>query len=137
MNSLNIIGRLTRDIETKYAASGTAIASFSIAVDIGWGDKKKTAFLDCSMFGKRAESLAQFVSKGKRVALTGSLDFQEWEKNGEKKSKYCMKAEDFTLIERKEDGGQEQPRQEARPVQRQQKMDEVFTPEVDEDDIPF
>ena len=136
MNSLNIIGRLTRDPELKYAQSGTAICSFSIAFDIGWGDKKKSAFLDCTVFGKRAENAGQMLAKGHRVALNGSLDFQEWEKNGEKKSKFCMSVSDFTMLEKRADGQQAPKNDWAKPEPKAEKP-AAFDDSLDEDNIPW
>ena len=121
MNNLSLIGRLTRDPETKFTQSGKAITSFSIAFDVGWGDKKRSVFLDCKIWGERGENLAKFVSKGHRVGLVGLLDQDEWDDKatGEKKKKFVFDVRDFTLIERKApDDEAPSPRQQARPAPR-------------------
>ena len=122
MNNLSLIGRLTRDPETKFTTSGKAITSFSVAYDVGWGDKKRSVFLDCKMWGERGENLVKFVNKGHRVALVGSLDQDEWDDKatGEKKKKFIFDVRDFTLIERKAPDEQQDsaPRQQARPAPR-------------------
>ena len=121
MNNFSLIGRLTRDPETKFTQSGKAITSFSVAYDVGWGDKKRAVFLECKMWGERGENLVKFVSKGHRVGLVGSLDQDEWDDKatGEKKKKFVFDVRDFTLIERKApDEEQSPPRQQTRPAPR-------------------
>ena len=72
-------GRIGKDAETRHTQSGAAVASFSVAVDIGYGDKKETLWLDCSIWGKRAEGgLIQYLVKGAQVAITGDLSAREY-----------------------------------------------------------
>jgi single-strand DNA-binding protein len=90
-------GNLTRDPEISYTPQGTPVCKFSIAVNSGWGDKKKVHFLECVFFGKRAETVSQYLSKGSSVLVTGRLEEQKWESNGEKKSKWQINVSDVTL----------------------------------------
>jgi single-strand DNA-binding protein len=83
------MGRLTRDIELKQTQSGTAVASFSLAVDRGFKDKdgnKQTDFLDLVAWKGTAETLSKYVSKGDMIAVNGSIQTRTWEdKEGNKR----------------------------------------------------
>jgi single-strand DNA-binding protein len=92
LNVVTLIGRLTRDPELTYANSGTAICKFSLAVnrrkkvaDNKWEDE--ASFFDCSMFGKSAESITQYLEKGKQVSILGELRQNRWEQDGQSRSK--------------------------------------------------
>ncbi|NOQ35082.1 MAG: single-stranded DNA-binding protein [Methylococcaceae bacterium] len=77
MNKLIITGRLTRDAEVRYIPSGTAVLSFSVANNTGYGKNEKTHFFNCSLFGKRAEGrLQEFMKKGKQVIFEGGGFFK-------------------------------------------------------------
>lgn len=94
INRVNIIGRLTRDAELKYANSGTAILDFSMAYSrrIKKGDQweDKSCFINGVLFGKRAEGLHQYMIKGQQIAVDAELDFEMWEKDGQKRSKHSL-----------------------------------------------
>lgn len=147
MNSLNLVARLTRDPETRFLPDGKAVANFGVALDVGFGDKKKTIFLDCAIWGKRAETFAKYVLKGHQVGLSGSLDQDEWadKATGVKKTKVKMQVNDFTLLSNKEAGQKQSPTAPpARPMTRQ--SEEPPTTDdggpndpmaMEEDDIPF
>ncbi|MCK9225597.1 MAG: single-stranded DNA-binding protein [Candidatus Muirbacterium halophilum] len=82
MNQVSIIGNLTRDPEMRTTNNGTPVTSFSIAVNTGWGDNKKTAFIPITVWNKAAESCHQFLNKGSKVAVSGKLDTGSYEKDG-------------------------------------------------------
>lgn len=92
MNSWSGIGRLVRDPELRHTTSGNAVASFTLAVDRA-GDKQddgtyEAGFFDVTCWGKTAENVAQYLSKGRQVGVTGSLLHHKWEsREGEKRSK--------------------------------------------------
>ena len=72
-------GRIGKDAEARATQGGTTIAGFSVASDVGFGDKKETQWFDCSIFGKRAESgLIQYLVKGTQVAVSGDLSTREY-----------------------------------------------------------
>lgn len=74
MNSVLLIGRLTKDPEVRYTAeTQLAVARFSLAIDDGYGEKKRTNFPNIVAFGKTAESCEKFLSKGKLVAVQGKI----------------------------------------------------------------
>ena len=93
INRVNISGNLTREPEVRTSASGSAIMHFGVAVNDRsknqstgeWEDRPN--FIDCTMFGARAESVSRFLRKGAKVAIEGKLRWSQWERNGEKRSK--------------------------------------------------
>lgn len=94
INRVNISGNLTRDPELRATASGSQILSFGVAVN----DRRRNSqtgewedypnFVDCVVFGARAEPLSRFLSKGAKVAVEGKLRYSSWEtKDGQRRSK--------------------------------------------------
>ena len=85
LNVITIMGRITKDIELRRTNTGTAVASFTVAVDRDF-DKDKTDFIECVAWKNTAEFAAKYFSKGSKVVLTGSLQMRDWEdKNGNKR----------------------------------------------------
>ncbi|MCQ2546090.1 MAG: single-stranded DNA-binding protein [Clostridia bacterium] len=84
MNSVILIGNLTRDPELRYStgANQTAICKFSIAVNDGFGDNKKTSFIPITVFGKAAENCDRFLKKGSKVCVNGRIQTGSYEKDG-------------------------------------------------------
>ena len=81
MNKLIISGRLTRDCVKRVTATGTSVLGFSVANNTGWGDKQKTHFFECSLWGKRAESkVAGFLLKGQQVIVEGEISLNTYQK---------------------------------------------------------
>ena len=89
LNKIVLIGRLTRDPELRYTQSGTAVASFTLAVDRGFKNangEKETDFIDITVWKQQAENCANYLSKGKLVAVEGSLQIRSYEaKDGSKR----------------------------------------------------
>ncbi|MDR3316342.1 MAG: single-stranded DNA-binding protein [Coriobacteriales bacterium] len=93
INKVLISGNLTRDPELRATGSGMPILGLGVAVN----DRRKNQstgewedypnFIDCTMFGTRAESVARFLSKGSKVAIEGKLRWSQWEREGQKRSK--------------------------------------------------
>ncbi len=84
MNKIILIGRLTKDSELRYSPTGMAVVKNSIAVDDGFGEKKKTDFFNIVCFGKTAEATAQYTEKGSKVSIVGKLKTNSYEKDGVK-----------------------------------------------------
>lgn len=86
MNSVNLIGRLTRDPEVRYTTGNnpTAVARFSLAVNDGYGDKERTSFISTVVFGRQAENCEKYLSKGSRIGVSGRLQTGSYEKDGTK-----------------------------------------------------
>lgn len=105
INSLTVIGRIVRDLdENSYTVleSGTARANVSIAVnrsikkDGQWIDD--TSFFDITIWGKTAENLKPYLTKGKQIAVSGYLKQDRWEKDGKKNSRVYIVAETVELV---------------------------------------
>lgn len=105
INSLTVIGRIVRDLdENSYIVleSGTARANVSIAVnhsvkkDGQWIDD--TSFFDITIWGKTAENLKPYLTKGKQIAVSGYLKQDRWEKDGKKNSRVYIVAETVELV---------------------------------------
>ena len=85
MNKVIMIGNVTKEVELRFAPSGTAVAKFTVALNDGWGEKKTVSYINCVAFGKTAEATANFTHKGSKVAVdgrlqTGSYDSKEGHK---------------------------------------------------------
>lgn len=106
INRVMISGNLTREPELRNTASGVSILGFGVAVN----DRRRNAqtgewedypnYVDCTMFGARAESLSRFLSKGMKVAIEGKLRWSQWEKKdtGEKRSKIEVIVDDLEFM---------------------------------------
>ena len=108
-----ISGNLTRDAELRTTPSGTAILSFGVAVN----DRRRNAngewedyanFIDCTMFGRRAEALAQYLTKGVKVAIEGRLHYSSWEdrNSGQRRSKVDVTVDELEFMSSRNGGGQ-------------------------------
>ncbi|MGD1816949.1 MAG: single-stranded DNA-binding protein [Pleomorphochaeta sp.] len=103
LNIVALVGRLTRPCEMRYTNTGFAICSFTLAVnrrkkaqDGSWSDS--VSFFDCSYFGKAAEGVSQYLTKGQQVSVQGYLDQQTWETNGQKRSKVVVIVNSLSLL---------------------------------------
>jgi single-strand binding protein len=86
MNTWVGIGRLVRDPEVRYTQSRKAVCRFTLAIDDGWGEKKKTYFIPVTCWEKLAEACGNNLVKGQKVAVMGTLTQRTYEQNGEKKN---------------------------------------------------
>lgn len=119
MNVFTAIGRLGRDAEVKYTADGKPITTFAVAVDDGFGDRKVTSWIDCAMFGDRGPKISEYIRKGDRIGVTGSIRLDTYKtRDGEEKSKIAMRIQDVTLLGDKQGGGQrsERPQRQEQPA---------------------
>lgn len=102
INSVVLVGRLVRDAEMRYLPSGNAVASFSLALSRSKKDGEQwveeSHFFDVSYFGRGAENVKPYLTKGKQVAIQGSLRQDRWEKDGQKFSKVKIVADSVELL---------------------------------------
>ena len=144
MNKFIGLARLGRDAETRYTPNGTAVANFAAAVDVGYGQNKSTLWLDCALFGKRAEgNLVQYLTKGTQCILEGEINLRQFQKqDGTHGAAVTLNVQDVKLVGGQSDGNQQpkpQPQQQRQPAQQQQpKPAPQVAPADDFDsDIPF
>lgn len=133
MNNWNFTGNLGKDAESRYTQSGDAVVSFSVGVKSGYGDKATTTWARCSMFGKRGEAVAPYLTKGQQVAVTGEVALREFtDKQGQSRSSLEVRVNDLTLVG-KRDGHSDQRNQP--PAQ--SSSGNAPDTSADFDDIPF
>ena len=136
MNLAIISGNITRDPELRYTATGTGVAEINVAVNEKWKDKntgelkEEVSFIGVKVFGKQAETIAQYFKKGSPIMVQGKLKQESWEEKdtGKKRSKTVLVMERFEFMER--GGGKSEPRQSA------PSSTPAASP-VEEDDVPF
>jgi single-strand DNA-binding protein len=142
-NKVIQLGNLTRDPEVRYAPNGTAVASFSIAVNdrkkVGDEWKDKVDYFDVIAFGKQAESCGQYLFKGDAALIEGKLQQRRWvdKDTGQNRSKVEIVAQHVTFMPKRQGNGQgssSQGQEEVPP-----EVNEAFpgSKHVDEGDIPF
>ena len=123
MNSANLLGRTTADIEIRKTNSGKSVCSFTLAVD-GYGEK--TDFIRYQAWDKKADALARYVTKGQRIGVSGRISTRNYEdKNGNKREAVEVVVNDFYFADGKKEGGQPLPDKD------------VFEVISDEEDLPF
>ena len=104
INRVLLSGNLTRDPELRATAGGTSVLSIGLAVN----DRRRNAqtgewedcpnFVDCSMFGTRAEAVSKHMQKGDKIAIEGKLRFTQWEKEGQHRTKLEVVVEDIEFM---------------------------------------
>jgi len=139
INRVMISGNMTRDAELRQTAGGMQVLAFGVAVNERvqnrqsgqWEDRAN--FVDCTMFGKRAEAVAQYLAKGTKVAIEGKLRYSSWERDGQKRSKLEVIVDEIEFMSgRQQPPQQQQPQQQQPQQQRQQPPSSVY-----DEDIPF
>ena len=111
LNHVALTGNLTRDPELRVTSgSGTPVLNFGVAVNDRhrnqqtgeWEDRPN--FIDCALFGNRANAMAQMLRKGSKVAISGKLRQTSWESDGQRRNKIEVIVEDIDLMSRKDAG---------------------------------
>lgn len=118
INQVVISGNLTRDAELKSSQGGTSVLKFGVAVNDRvkhgneWQDYPN--FIDCTMFGKRAESIANYLNKGTKVCVNGRLHYSSWlDRNNQKHSKIDVIVNDMEFMQKARNQQTDEPVQEA------------------------
>ena len=132
MNAWQFTGNIGKDAESRFLPNGDPVVSFSVGVKSGYGEKATTTWARCAMFGKRAESVSQYLTKGQLVGISGEVTLREWnDKEGQKRNSLEVRVNDLTLLGKKDGQQAAQPRQQA-PAQQQADTFGDFS-----DDAPF
>ncbi|MBZ1540179.1 single-stranded DNA-binding protein [Leuconostoc mesenteroides] len=117
MNQVNLTGRLTKDVEVRYTQSGKAVGSGTIAVTRRFKNAEgntESDFIQYVVWGKSAETLSQYTSKGTLIALTGSWQTRSYEKDdGTRVYVNELNVENFDFLEKKSDSQQSAPKSQA------------------------
>ena len=131
MNKITATGRIAADAEVRFTPSGDPVASFRIASDVGFGDKKTTNWFSCQVWGKRGESLAPHLIKGTPVTVFGALTLREWnDKEGQKRLSPDIRIDEIEFQGGKKDSEPSQPQRNAQGAPKASISDM-------DDDIPF
>jgi single-strand DNA-binding protein len=145
-NRVILAGNLTRDPELRYTPKGTAIARLGIACNRKWKSetgemKEEVTFVDVDAFGKTAETIGQYLKKGRPILIEGRLRYESWEdkQSGQKRSKLGVVLETFQFLDSgggREDGAAEAPR--SRPAAGSAPAPEAGDAGAPpDDDVPF
>jgi len=144
LNKILLMGNLTRDPQLSYTPNQTAVVDFGLAVNRKWtgqdgNQREETCFVDCRAFGRQAENLNKYLSKGRLVFIEGRLTFNSWTaQDGTRRSKHRVTVENFQFLPGSpgRDVGQDEPSTEKSDSQvedvpsRAEQQSKV-------DDIPF
>jgi single-strand DNA-binding protein len=141
INRVNISGNLTRDPELRATSAGTSVLSFGVAVN----DRRKNQqtgewedypnFVDCAVFGNRADSLHKYLAKGSKVAIEGKLRYSSWEKDGQKRSKLSVIVDEIEFLSRSDQQQRQQPYTAATPAATPAQAG--LTDDLYDEEIPF
>lgn len=138
MNVLNAIGGVGKDAELRYTPGGDAICQFSFALTSGYGGKQVTTWLNCNLWGKRAETLAPMLLKGTRVGITGELTNRPYtDKQGVEKHSLEVRVSDVTLLSKKDGSTGSAQRQDIKPNEQDNAPSAPRNFDDFDDDIPF
>ena len=105
LNKVLLIGRLTRDPETRTTPSGATVVALGLAVNRTYsrrdsGEKvEETCFVDVEAWGRTGETIARYMKKGRQIFIEGRLKFDSWERDGQRRSKLSVTAESFQFID--------------------------------------
>lgn len=151
INRVSLSGNLTRNPELRYTAAGSAVLAFGLAVN----DRRKSQrtgewedvpnFVDCAMFGARAEAVSRFLRKGAKAAVDGRLRYSSWEQDGQKRSKLEVVVEELEVMAARggsgggQGGGAAGPDAPERAAAPASAMPDAYVPRFEPygEDIPF
>lgn len=133
MNVTVLIGRLTKDVELRFAAgSGTAVARFTLAVNRQF-KKDEADFISCIAFGKTGETIAQYITKGKQLAIKGHIQTGSFEaQDGTRRYTTDVIVDSFDFINGNSNGNNQQSKEDA-----DKELNDALMEGIDDGDIPF
>jgi single-strand DNA-binding protein len=132
MNNISIMGNVGSVDEPRYAASGTCVMNFSVAVNRRYKGEDEVTWFRCVAFSGLAEMLEKHLEKGAKVAVTGRMSCRKWEdKNGNARDSWELVVQDFYFAgSRGEGGGRPQSRHD-------EQKSNGYAPNDDDSDVPF
>lgn len=145
LNRVILAGNLTRDPQLSFTPSNTAVCKFGMAINRRWTDRQsgekreETCFVDVTAFGRSAETINQYMSKGRGILVEGRLQFSQWTNpEGQKRSKLEVVAENFQFLGgRGEDMGPRPERGTRAGAAASHDSPADEPPTMDDDGIPF
>jgi len=148
-NKVILVGNLTRDPELRYTPKGLAIAKIGLAVNRVWKSetgesKEEVTFVDIDAFGKQAETIGQYLKKGRPILVEGRLRLDQWDdkQTGQKRSRLGVVMENFQFLDsgNRGESGAEAPRRPAAAAAAPAGAAPSAEPEAaepEQDDVPF
>ena len=139
MNKYTCTANLTKDPDMKYTQGGKAYVKLSVAVNYGWGDNKKTSFLNCVAFDKKAEAIANYTRKGSKVLIEGEIVTDSYDKKDNSGKVYTTEIliREIEFLDKKSDGQATHEQQvDNGTFDNAFDDDDIFQP-VDDEEIPF
>lgn len=145
MNNTVLIGRLTKDVDLKFTGNGAAVGNFTLAVDRGFKNangEKETDFINCVIWKKSAEALANYTKKGSMISVRGRIQTRSYE-NNEGKKVYVTEVvvEEFTFLDSKKDSQSNQTSKKENKYPEfgnSNPFDKSSQPiDISDDDLPF
>ncbi len=134
MNKVILVGRLAQDPEVRYTQNGNAVATFSVAVDSGFGENKRTDFIPIVAWRKLAEVCGNNLTKGRRVLVEGSLNIRSYEaQDGQKRRVTEVIAQNVEFLDSKK----AEPGKETNPNNQGFDMNQFGTEVFPEEEVPF
>lgn len=142
----DFIGRLTANAELRYTSGGTAVANFTLVTDDSIKNPATGAyenvpsFWDCQLWGKQAEKISQYLTKGKLIGLDGGLKIESWEQNGQKRMKVKISVQNVVFIAGNDNhagGSQNAPQVPPRPTGGNPQHNPAQPSDGFEDEIPW
>lgn len=114
------VGNITRDLELKHIPSGLAVVDLGLAINHRrkQGDEwvEEVDFIDITLFGRSAEIVCEYCSKGSQLMVEGRLKLEQWEKDGERRSKLKVIGDNIQLLSNKNDGSESAPEKVEKPI---------------------
>ena len=110
LNKVLLIGRLTRDPELRSTSGGSSVASFGLAVNRSYTRRdsnekvEETCFVDIEAWGRTADTISRYMRKGRQIFIEGRLKFDSWERDGQRRTKLLVVAENFQFLDSQSDG---------------------------------
>lgn len=127
MNVIFLAGKVGTDAELRNLPSGKSVLNWKLVIDVGWGERKHSLWIECALFGTRAEKLAPHITKGKPISVYGTFDVRAFNtKNGPAASVVCD-VQDLEL-----QGARAAEKAQPVPFDDKKAADEAFN-----DEIPF
>ncbi len=151
LNKVFLAGHLTRDPEVRYISSGRAVADLGLAVNRRYKtasgeEKEETCFVNVTVWGKQAEMAGEYLRKGSGILVEGSLKMDQWESNGEKRSKLSVTADRIQFLDKPSSGATSSKKKTQTDDAKGEKPDEAISDdnadpseqtEDDPDNLPF
>ena len=140
-NRVIMMGNLTRDPQLTYLPSQTPVVEFSLATNNRWtgqdgNQREEVCFIECRAYGRQAETINKYCSKGRPLLIEGRLSFDQWETpEGAKRSKHRITVQTFTFVGSRSDGGGGDTGSSSAPISEPAPSDVDSGPPPD--DIPF